>query len=801
MRIFKYIMRKIFFLFILLSLSRSFVFGQGNLVDSIASQFDRYSLQSLQEKIFVHTDKSFYVPGEIIWFKVYDVDGHFNKPLDLSKIAYVEVLSTDQKPVLQAKIALKSGSGSGSFLIPFSFNSGNYVLRAYTNWMKNFLPEFYFEKMLTIVNPLKKPGWSADENSTAYDIQFFPEGGNMVNGMQSKIAFRVADHYGRGVDCNGVIVNQRNDTIARFQSLKFGLGHFLFTPAHGESYTAIIFPGKNTFVKHNLPIAYETGYVMNLADQDNEHILVTVSGNDPVNNLFYLLVHTRHVIKVAQAKEVNAGKAEFLLDKKMFGEGISQLTVFNYKQQPVCERLYFKRPAQNLVVGIKPDKEIYNRREKVNLQLLAENSLNKPAVADLSMSVFLADSLQTANQNNIFSYLWLSSDLKGNIESPEYYIKNTGTEVDEAIDNLMLTHGWRRFRWEDVMQNKKPAFEFIPEYDGHLINGRIVDKRSGLPVENIPTYLSVPGIRFQLGIATSNQKGLVRFDMHNFYGAGEIVVQTNTKSDSLYRIEISSPYAEKFSTNSYPPFDLSEKFSNELVFNSMNAQVQNTFITSKRPQFILPVPADSTAFYGIPDKKYFLDDYTRFITMEEVMREYIAEVHVRKKLEKFHFDAQDIPYKNFFDNNPLVLFDGVPVYDIDKVMAFDPLKVKKIEIIARKYSLDSVVNDGIVSYTTYQGDLAGFQLDPNALILEYPGLQLQREFFSPVYETAAQVENRAPDFRNLLYWSPNIKTNEQGKKDLNFYTSDLPGHYAVVIQGITADGMAGSTILYFDVKR
>jgi hypothetical protein len=124
-----------------------------------------------------------------------------------------------------------------------------------------------------------------------------------------------------------------------------------------------------------------------------------------------------------------------------------------------------------------------------------------------------------------------------------------------------------------------------------------------------------------------------------------------------------------------------------------------------------------------------------------------------------------------------------------------------LEIVARKYFLDSVMNDGIVSYTTYQGNLAGFQLDPNALILEYPGTQLQPEYYSPVYETSSQSASRLPDFRNLLYWSPDITTDEQGKRLFSFYTSDLPGKYAIVVQGITANGYAGSSTLTILVNK
>ena len=131
------------------------VHGQQDMVNTLVNNLTAYNQQNPQEKIFAHTDKSFYVCGEIIWFKLYNVDALFDKPLTVSKIAYVELLNNEQKPVLQAKIELKEGTGSGSFILPFSLNSGTYVLRSYTNWMKNYNPDLFFESPLTVINTLK----------------------------------------------------------------------------------------------------------------------------------------------------------------------------------------------------------------------------------------------------------------------------------------------------------------------------------------------------------------------------------------------------------------------------------------------------------------------------------------------------------------------------------------------------------------------------------------------------------------------------------------------------------------------
>ena len=775
------------------------VHGQQDMVNTLVNNLTAYNQQNPQEKIFAHTDKSFYVCGEIIWFKLYNVDALFDKPLTVSKIAYVELLNNEQKPVLQAKIELKEGTGSGSFILPFSLNSGTYVLRSYTNWMKNYNPDLFFESPLTVINTLKKLP-IAETDSASYGIRFFPEGGNLVNGLESKVAFQAVAENGKGPDCKGIVYNQNNDSITSFRSLRFGMGHFSFTPVKGDSYKAIVQTSTGKTITRAIPTAYENGYVIRLTPMKDGNIKVTIhSANN--NEFVYLIVHTRQLVKHAETKVIEGGAAEFLINKKELAEGVSHFTVFNYKRQPLCERLYFTPLKEKLNLAIITDQPEYSLRKKVNLQLSTGDTAIQPARADLSLSVFIADSLQSIGETDIQSYLWLSSELKGPIESPLYYLNSTDNNAEETTDNLMLTQGWSRFKWEAVVSNKKTSFKFLPEYEGPIITGRIVEKSSGLPAKNIPTYLTIPGEKFVLKSYTSDQNGNIFFNLNKFYGSNGLIIQSSDKLKGPYTIDISSSFTEKFSSRKYPSFHISKNWQDQLLSHSINTQVENTYVQDKKQKFFQYALTDSTAFYGKPDKIYFLDDYTRFITMEEVMREYVAEVHVRKLQDKLTFKVRHLPYPDFFENAPLVLLDGLPIFDMNKLMEFDPLKVKKLEIVAKKFFSGNDAIEGIVSYTTYKGDLNGFQIDPGALVLEYEGLQLQREFYSPLYATKEQTESRLPDFRNLLYWSPDIKTDEKGSKQFSFYTSDRPGRYAVVVQGINSNGVAGSKIIYFTVKK
>ncbi|HKZ39098.1 MAG TPA: hypothetical protein VJ184_15655, partial [Chryseolinea sp.] len=247
-------------------------------------------------------------------------------------------------------------------------------------------------------------------------------------------------------------------------------------------------------------------------------------------------------------------------------------------------------------------------------------------------------------------------------------------------------------------------------------------------------------------------------------------------------------------------FKLLPNIEQTLLSRSISMQVQDVFNEDKFERFA-NVNIDSTAFYGQADETYYLDDYTRFTVMEEVMREYVPGVMVRKRKDGFHFMVLDNIRKAVFQNNPLILVDGIPVFDVDKIMEFEPIKIKKLEVLTRKYYLGPLVLNGIVSYTTYTGDLAGLQLNPQSVSLDYEGLQLQRVFYSPQYNDQKQRESRIPDRRNLLYWAPKITLNKEGKRQLEFYTSDLTGDYTIVIEGLTRDGLAGSTEQTFSVKQ
>ena len=780
---------------ILFSCSIVSTFSQ-NAISDIQQSFERYNAAVYQEKVFLHVDKSVYVTGEILWFKCYVTNAGNNTLSLLSKVCYVEIISNDKKQILQAKIAIDSGTGNGSFTIPSSIRTGNYIVRAYTNWMKNFDVHFYFEQPISIINPDKKSDAIRVDSEEMYSINFFPEGGNLVYGLNSTVAFKITDAYGKGLSAKGIITDEKNDTIVNFETERFGMGTFLFKPISGNKYHSVIKINNKTVIQ-SLPEIYANGWAIHLKDEGSS-MRLTVSANVEDDHNVYLFAQTKGAIRFAKMQYLKKGISDFIINKSDLGEGISQLTVFNENKQPVCERLYFKKPTQSLKIKLTNPGE-FEKRKKVNLDVSTSEANGQVVNADMSVSVYLLDSLQPAQEINILNYLWLTSDIKGAVESPQYYFENAGAEVDRATDNLMLTQGWRRFKWEDVLKNSRSSFTFLPEREGLLITGKIVPPNGIFRDTIVSVYLSVPGNNFKFSRTFSSSPGAVRFNVQKFYGNHEIIVQPDI-ADSNYRLFIDNPFSDKFSGYGIAAINLTPNRQNEILTRSIGAQSLNIFQPGKRDHYILPETYDTAAFFGYPSKTYYLDDYTRFHSMEEVMREYIKEVHVRNKQNTFHYDVYNELEKLYFSEDPLVLIDGVPVFNINKIIEIDPLKIKKIDITATRVFLGPKEYDGVVSYSTYDGDLEGYELSPGSLVLEYDGLQLEREFYSPEYETTAPSLQRIPDFRNVLYWSPHIKSIN-GKNNISFHTSDVPGKYLVVAQGISEGGLAGFGVTRFIVNK
>jgi hypothetical protein len=775
-------------------------FAQNTGIDkNLQEDFIKYRSQYVQEKLYVHTDKDSYLSREICWFRVYCVDAFYNSPINISKIAYIEILDRNNRPIIQQKVSLKPGEANGSMVIPANIASGTYIFRAYTAWMKNFSAEYFFEKAIRIINPKNLQHDSTITKLKRYDVQFFPEGGNLVQQIETKVAFRVTDAYGSGLDCDGMLMNQTGDTILKFHPLHMGLGNFTFTPLTGQTYKAIVRFPKGESVTKELPAVNPNGYVMNLTKNTAGQIVLSVHGSPDLDDLdVYLVIHGQHGMLPVKKGRLTSHSISFAVDPMELEEGISRFTLFAQFGQPVCERLFFKYPENKLLISAETDPE-YQTRKRIEVNLSSTDHKGKPVSADMSLAVYRIDSLQGIDEMNIRNYLYLSSEL-GPVESPAFYFEENGKSREADMENLMLTHGWSRYIWKDVIQHKPLNIEFSPEYNGHIIRGKVINSKTGSGVPQTDAYLSIPSTRTQFRNTTSDAEGRIRFEMTGFYGSQELMVQTNPKTDSTAHIEIDNPFSQSYAGFLHPDFSIPSKNSPTLLDLSIHEQVQHVYDGARLNQTVMQW-VDNNPFYVVPNEKYILDEYVRFQTMEEVLREYVHSVNVTLHKDIFQIYVYDGTVKKFFTDLPLILIDGVPFFYANELFHQDPLKIRRIDLVTSQYALGYATFPGIINLTTYHGDLDGIELDPHITVLDYPGIPEERQFFSPMYETEQQINSRMPDYRTLLYWKPQINSGLQGKKQLSFYTSDLPGNYAMVVQGLTEKGDPGSQVIFFKVKK
>ena len=411
-----------------------------------------------QEKIHVHFDKDFYNPGETIWFKAYIMSG--TTLSGISKNFYAELID-DKGAVLQRITEPVLGSSAAaSFVVPANFSGQFLHLRAFTSWMLNFDTSFLYNKNIRIVTSAAPPD-ATGVNITS--LHFFPEGGDLVAQLESVVAFKANDKYGLPVRVKGFIRGADGKKIVDFASRHDGMGSFKLTPSNAETYTAVWKDSTNKENTTVLPAAKSTGLVLS-ASRLPGAVTFIVSRTDG-NELFkqvYLIAHMdqqlvyRARINLSE-NFLNSGR----IPVDQLPSGILQLTLFNSNWQPMAERVIFVNNNDYIF-------DTYERSVVKSLNKRGKNVIEieipDTSLSNLSLSVTDASiSAVHENADNIYSRFLLTGDIKGYVHDPGYYFSSFADSVAQQLDLVLLTHGWRRFKWDDLAQGKTPVLKYLPD--------------------------------------------------------------------------------------------------------------------------------------------------------------------------------------------------------------------------------------------------------------------------------------------------------------------------------------------------
>jgi len=795
-----------------------------------------------QEKIHLHTDRDIYVPGEKIWFRAYVVDAVTHQYPTYSRFMYIELINIHDSLFSRVMIRLTDdGLFHGHLFLSESIPEGTYTLRAYTRYMGNLGDEYYFKKNIRIGSLKggnKGNGGSRGsgvlgrsfDTSTAlsagpaqndkgnggnrgripddFDVSFFPEGGNVVVGVMNKIAFKALNRNGYSIKIYGEIVNEQGGVITSVETFHAGMGVFGFSPEIDKRYYLKCRNETGVEKQFELPKPTLCAYALTATWQNKKMMIGLHQSDYHSESPCYLLAHCRGMVLYF---DVWNNQTEYVVfSEEDLPAGIIQFILFDEQMNPLSERLVFSKNNYETKVDFQTDKAVYGKREKVIVSL-REILSRTPSLSErgqgVRCSVAITDDNDIAidSSTTIFSSLLLSSELKGYIENPAWYLQDNRMS-SIALDYLMMTHGWRRYNIPKVTKGIMD-YPLIPFQTSQKISGKVNSVVLFRPVANSEIVVLTNDGDFIS--VTTDETGAFQFDDFEYPDSTSFLLQAFGRRGSS-RVElvvdeetfpklIHAPQSPVFvEMDNYPslhtnPFikkaEQRSNFDDDMrLIHLDEVEVTATRIEKKeepRLQFWANTKSDVTLRRDVIEKHAFrhIVEYLRLIPGVQIRGNSIV---IRGESSLFN------------PQPPLILVDGTPFssHTEDAALALSDIPVDIIESIDVFKSVSSAVfggrgGSGVISITTrrsIENSNTKKEENPSCVLYTPLGYQKPAEFYSPKYETLESKHLTIPDYRTTIFWKPDVIISDTGEASFDFYTSDFPTTYSVVIEGLTTDG-------------
>lgn len=670
-------------------------------------------------------------------------------------------------------------------------------------------------------------------------VDFYPEGGALIADAMQKVAFKAQRSDGNSANVTGVILNQQNDTITSFQSLQSGIGSFILSVKANERYKAIVTEHGSKKKEYSLSIPATNRLALSTINRNDllRYSILHTEGME-IKKPLYLLGHIRgFVLFVNRITEWQGA-----ISLKNCPEGILSLVLLDGEYVPQSERLCFVR-HDNMNWKIQTDKATYDSYSPVVLGIELKDKAGNPLQGDFSLSVTdnYAVGIDSAS-TTILSHLLLTSDLKGYIESPGYYFRDNTPKTMACLDNLMLTHGWSRFRIDKILKDKKKHPLFFMEL-GQFVSGRVTDYK-GKPIADkaVNTFINK---RLFPTVMTDKQG---RFVLENISFQDTATIQVRLlEKDKLLRNQV------KIDQENFPTV------IHSAPYKTVAYQQQNEFIELMKSPY---VKEDGMMMLRLPDvvikaNRLIQDRFSSYKIDDE---EVIAQKNVRSLRDLI----QTVPGFQVIDNRPYINVNysrrpemrmsndlnnrntlqpnarinyGPPVTfmldsrivrleDLSSIKASDIVAVHKIESEvdaalslldmrrleelynqaledgATAEELDELdvrginkqvvdgnqrISGGRIILTSRMGNLYIPKSDSRSDYALLTGISRYKEFYAPQYDTSAKKKPMI-DNRTTIYWQPIIKLNSEGKTEVRFYTATRRSRYTVILEGVTHSG-------------
>lgn len=764
---------------------------------NIENNLQEYSKNFPKERIYLHYDKSTYAAGQTIWFKLYMMEAIF--PADKSKTVYVDWTDENGKLLLHGVSPVQDGAAVGQFDVPEDYKGKFLHVRAYTKWMLNFDSSFLYNKDLRIFSDSNKT--AASKNIIKPQLAFFPEGGDAIEGVTNKIAFKANDQFGRPIKITGEIKSSKGEVVDQLNLIHDGMGYFFIRPHTGDSFYATWKDENGTSHKTDLPDIKSSGVSLQISILGSRrNFLVSASPASLAQIKSVHIIGTMYQQPVFNiTKDLNNGQAQGIIPTESLPSGILTITVFDNEWKPLAERITYINnqeyffPAQMAVKhwGL-------NKRARNEIEISVPDSM----YANLSVSVTDA-AIDKDTSDNIISHLLLTGELKGKINDPAWYFQNNSDSILQQLDLVMLTHGWRRFDWEKIVKGEFPVIDYPRDTSYLSLSGKIYgatptqlrlagqivlmvnQKNSGMKV--YPEAINSDG--------TFSDPSLILFDTARIY-------YQLSKSNGLDDVSV------QFMQNKLRPFENNMKASgyfynhgadtagNQYHIQLNDALARELSYLKGKVLATVNIKAKPKSPLDEMDKKYTSGLFSGGEAHEfDLVNDPFASTslnifqYLQGKVAGLQINAtSNPPSLSWRGGTPQVYVDEIPT-TTEMVSSVPVDDVAFIKVFPPPFMGGSGGGSGgaIAIYTRKGGDRKqepGKGLSNNVV----SGYTAIRQFYSPNYESFTE-ENEKKDLRTTLYWNPSvIMTPGQNKVTLTFFNNDITNAFRVVIEGMTKDG-------------
>jgi hypothetical protein len=748
--------------------------------------------KNFSEELYVKTDRDLYIAGEKVFLKIYKFNGLNHMPENMSKVVYVDLLDIYNNPVEQLKIGIDGKSGPAVLRLPDTLSTGNYIIRSYSNWMKNFSKDLFSCKKISVINPfenisdIKIPS----RNSITDSVIFFPEGGQLINGIETVVGFRSIRKNGEPVIMRGILVYENNDTICRVNTETNGYGWARINPSAGKKIFLVPENKQGPLKKFSLPEIKIDGISLSRTKNDeNSDSLLKIKASPAFitsDSKLHITLQSAGLPDVK--KEISFRRNnEIYLSGDELPQGFLHVTIADEKENLVAERWIYNEPDHGIKYSINVQNNPFSAREKIKIGVTATDDNGTPVESDFSISVVKAFSVNnSAFSSNKYRQLPCFATLNTDNSKPEIndyliFYKPSETEMESGLDN----------------PDRMPVY--LPELEGHLLSGNIRDKKTGEPLKNENLILSVVGKAALCRFAKTDELGNFNFVTPE-HGLREIVIQPLSPEIKECITEIDNPFLSTYNNYNHELFYIDSSKLGELNKAIISTQIKNIYDPYSPKTVNKEILPEKYNFYGAPDNTILMSKYIELTSLKEVVKEIIPGVSTIRKNDKIDFKLVYKAQSQPFDNSPLVLVDGVPINDLEKVLSINSREIEKIDVLSTRYFISDVVLDGILHFISKKGNLGVMDFDKSVYRLEYELLQNNTDFYSPDYSSAALKESRIPDFRNTLYWNPDMHTDKTGITTVDFFASDESAEYIIIVEGVTPDGKSGVSRMPLIIK-